>query len=692
MKCLLLLVTTLTLGTAAAQRVATTDSPTELITSAALDSTSIDDVAVLDRATGVLSIGIWNGASMTWTSTSAGLNGADWLTAANVISGPGTPMTLVALSAAWQQAELYTPFTNQRHVMANLGIQPSGIAFVNAAGDVLADPVVASSSILTNGPELTLFMSTGAGQTNFMAAANPLPPVLRYGNRVQTTIGEAVSFLSDHALQIWRPSGPTLFKDAELSGLNPASRAAVGRFGFAGVESFVIFTLGATNFQHVMQEAGGQFGTPQSWSAGIALGRLLAVSSPEFTANDWLLAISQDGSAARLFNFTPASGPVLRQSFTSPAGTSFTTAIPQGNGHFLLLNGTGGTTSGWQRATFNGTSHSLSANALLPAVRRSASAATLFLFNAEPWATPGAQLVAVQDYGDWTSAASLTNVNYLTDSGVPAGLGNPASTPFTFGGAGSFLQPNQARSDVSLAMLGADRSAPRPEIVLSPPPGSYPPPSATVNGVTIPIPRSISLTSLRPASAIQWRLNAGPWQTYDAEKPPLLTTNSLLEAFAADPTGRPAGPVASGTYSFGPLPTLATQSFTDTDGNGLSDAWEKTFALHDPNADKDGDGYTNLQEQNGGSDPCDPLSIPGPPIDPGSPILTIASVNGNNATLLLTGKPGINHRIQKSADLALPNSWTTYGPDVILPANGQHEFLIIITPGAREFYRAVANP
>ncbi len=52
----------------------------------------------------------------------------------------------------------------------------------------------------------------------------------------------------------------------------------------------------------------------------------------------------------------------------------------------------------------------------------------------------------------------------------------------------------------------------------------------------------------------------------------------------------------------------------DTDGDGMKDGYEETYALNplvnDANEDPDNDGFTNLDEYKGGSDPRDPGSIP----------------------------------------------------------------------------------
>lgn len=59
--------------------------------------------------------------------------------------------------------------------------------------------------------------------------------------------------------------------------------------------------------------------------------------------------------------------------------------------------------------------------------------------------------------------------------------------------------------------------------------------------------------------------------------------------------------------------SLPSSTSSDSDGNQLPDAWELLFFGSigvNPQADPDRDGFTNLQEYAGGSDPTDPLSKP----------------------------------------------------------------------------------
>jgi len=48
----------------------------------------------------------------------------------------------------------------------------------------------------------------------------------------------------------------------------------------------------------------------------------------------------------------------------------------------------------------------------------------------------------------------------------------------------------------------------------------------------------------------------------------------------------------------------------DGDGDGLPDTWESAYSVSDPNADNDGDGFSNLQEYLAGTNPTQPNEAP----------------------------------------------------------------------------------
>jgi hypothetical protein len=65
----------------------------------------------------------------------------------------------------------------------------------------------------------------------------------------------------------------------------------------------------------------------------------------------------------------------------------------------------------------------------------------------------------------------------------------------------------------------------------------------------------------------------------------------------------------------------------DSDRDGMPDWWETQYGLNplvdDASEDTDGDGYTNLEEYIGQSDPTSPDSIPKPKAMPWIPLLLL---------------------------------------------------------------------
>jgi len=124
--------------------------------------------------------------------------------------------------------------------------------------------------------------------------------------------------------------------------------------------------------------------------------------------------------------------------------------------------------------------------------------------------------------------------------------------------------------------------------------------------------------------------------------------------------------------------TTTTGTPGDSDGNGLPDIWELQYFGHigvDPNADPDGDGFTNLQEFQNGTDPNDYYNGEPP---------TIVSLQIPND--LLTSDGALAVLVEDKNGQPLPNA-----PVVFTASDGGH--LLSATPGGADStsVRVIAN-
>jgi len=86
----------------------------------------------------------------------------------------------------------------------------------------------------------------------------------------------------------------------------------------------------------------------------------------------------------------------------------------------------------------------------------------------------------------------------------------------------------------------------------------------------------------------------GGWPNLRATSP-CINAGSLTNSTGQDAVGEPRPTEA--------FPDMGTDEWVDSDNDGMSDEFEQGSGVDDPNADPDGDGRTNLQEYNDGTNP-----------------------------------------------------------------------------------------
>jgi hypothetical protein len=138
--------------------------------------------------------------------------------------------------------------------------------------------------------------------------------------------------------------------------------------------------------------------------------------------------------------------------------------------------------------------------------------------------------------------------------------------------------------------------------------------------------------------------------------------------------------------SFAVVQTDTIPGGTDSNADGLPDAWERTYfgtLSVDPNADADADGMSNRQEYLAGTNPTNAL-------DRFEITAYATTTGGTNPSITWNSVLTRNYRLQKTTDL-VSQIWADSGLGVIPPAGSSITRAFTDTSTTNRFYRIEAS-
>lgn len=575
-----------------------------LTASADVDGDGDADAVIVDRVTGVVTIGIRQA------------NGS-LVFRAPVVSGiPGvTGMAVGRLEKSTRDTlALTSPLANRVQVMsaAAADLRPfsteypeAGTRFIAPHGAGIVENLLLAAHFDGDQPvKLRVMTNNGSGKfatggddsmQGILQGWNPV----RLARAGETRLAYMVHGFTSAILYLAVVNGNDFMDPVTATGLPTGSRMLYGHFD-SDRSDFLFYVPGEAGIEVLRVEPSGKDFIASSFDAGRDIAQMLRLPG---ALTDQVMMLFADGSAA-VYDYTQADGFTLADSLDlSGEPGAAQSAVALADGSFALLTGKGADGRPTAHRLFsrdgNGRYVAHSGGSLPKLGGGQAPWGNVFFFSSAPFLNENARLVGQWSVGDWSSAmvfGATPSADGESFSSSLLGLGGRFTRQFSPVPKGAVAGlANQYRDDISLARLDAT-----PRILGDVSAGVTVEPAGGVFKEAL----RVNLVAATAVHGIYHRRSAtGAFTLYS--NPFYLYQNTVVEAYALLASGERT-PVTRASFTFSSSPEKQ-----DSDGDGVPDFVELQLGLDpDGGPDSDGDGVSDLDEILAGTSPSDPNDRP----------------------------------------------------------------------------------
>lgn len=516
------------------------DTAGEFFTSGDFDGDGRVDALVLDKPTGNVRVGYQNaGGALEWSP--AFPTGVESASALAVGRFAQTNREAIAVSAVDFNRIHILNLSNHSNAPTPAVVNPThaGVSLLVGLDAPLGAPAARSwLDVGAHDPGITLldlFAFVGDGVASFqdqIAAEGPLGSAQSFRRSASdATLLAAMRRGSNDTFVAYaytNTAAPVLVR----SDLTTGTEYVFGRFNNEPYPRLLFYVPGESNIivQPLLHNGTDfAFGAATSNSFAAAVERIFFVDE---ATNGLAVVHFGDGVVSGLRPPAGSGQLQVAQGFgVGPAGNVIRGVVALGIGKFALLSSASNApfSTHAQVFTSNSNNYTQTSSNTLSGLTTAATRGNVWLFQAEPFTTSAAILVASLNAPVWSSTVlglpGTISVRVESDAGVATGLGNPNTNNFGAPPGGTaYALPNQYREDISFFGYAPPRAAEASVVTISPPPGLYAGPI------------QISFSKQNAGDDVYYR--RGPieaWQFYFA--PFALTNDTIIEYYGSNPGG-----------------------------------------------------------------------------------------------------------------------------------------------------------